>query len=71
MLYPAVARWNSKCFGKIEPRRIQFTTTNIIATAIELRKAQVPAFLLNLLHRIIKSILYRGGIGFEQEKEGY
>jgi hypothetical protein len=34
MLYPAVARWNSKCFGKIERRRIQFTTTNIIATAI-------------------------------------
>ena len=33
MLYPAVARWNSKCFGKIERRRIQFTTTNIIATA--------------------------------------
>jgi len=34
MLYPAVAHWNSKCFGNIERRRIQLATTNIIATAI-------------------------------------
>ncbi len=34
MLYPAVAHWNSECFLNIERRRIQLTTTNIIATAI-------------------------------------
>jgi hypothetical protein len=34
MLYPAVARWNTKCFGIIERRRIQFTTIIVIATAI-------------------------------------
>jgi hypothetical protein len=34
MLYPAVAHWNSNCFGKIERRRIQFATTTIITTAI-------------------------------------
>jgi hypothetical protein len=34
MLYPALAHWYSKYFGKIVRRRIQFTTTIVIATAI-------------------------------------
>jgi hypothetical protein len=34
ILYSAVARWNCKCIGKIVRRRIQFTTTIVIATAI-------------------------------------